>query len=265
MCKEEKNYEVIKKDLKLFIEKYVDIDDDSIINKIIISFKRIEKGTAIADYQVFINSDDEYLDVILNNSKLRIVPRILPTLHIFSEGTKFHILMNINVDILLEQSEYPYIDHVLNKIVNSEFCDISASLNDYGSICFDFKYKDPLFDNVDNIHIINITKEYKDIEYTKYTKDSIFCSKLIDHCIPVTSSINTNDEFNNVYGTLLGVGNLNNGTGLGIVYVKDDNNHLDINDAEVEAVPVFKYDPIKEKAFLIRFDLVQKISEEEEE
>ena len=95
--------------------------------------------------------------------------------------------------------------------------------------------------------------------------DAIFCSKLIGHCIPITSSIYTNDEFNNVYGTLLGIGNLNDGTGIGIVYAENDNNHLDLDDTTVEAIPMFKYDPINDTASLESFDLVMKISEEEEE
>lgn len=263
---EERNYEIIKENLKLFIEKYVNINDDSIINKIITLFKQIKKGigTTITDYYIDTYSDDEYLNVLLSNYKIHVIPRILPTLHIFSEGTKFHISMNINVDILFEQSEYPYADHILNKIINSESCDISAFIGDSGSLCFDFKYKDPLFSNVDNIHVIGIAKKYKNINYNKYT-DAIFCSKLIGHYIPITSSVYTNDEFNNVYGTLLSIGNLDDGTGLGIVYAENDNNHLDLDDTTVEAVPVFRYDPINDMASLESFDLVKKISEEEEE
>lgn len=261
---EERNYEITKENLKLFIDRYVDIDNDSIINKIITLFKQIKKETIIIDHWVNIYSDDEYLDVLLSNYKLRVVPRILPTLHIFSEGTKFRISMNINVDILFEQSEYPYADHTLDKIINSESCDISAFIDDSGSLCFDFKYKDPLFNNIDNVHVIGIAKKYKNINYNKYM-DAIFCSKLIGHCIPITSSIYTNDEFNNVYGTLLGIGNLNDGTGIGIVYAENDNNHLDLDDTTVEAIPMFKYDPINDTASLESFDLVMKISEEEEE
>ena len=35
---EERNYEITKENLKLFIDRYVDIDNDSIINKIITLF-----------------------------------------------------------------------------------------------------------------------------------------------------------------------------------------------------------------------------------
>ena len=250
------DYEVIK---KISYEIKKEFNNDDIGYNIIRLTKELNnrkyKGILMDNKYFETNSDNYFLNTLMCYN------------HIYYDIKTFKTYINIEsnaiarsyveLELSINHTVFPYIDHAIANILKSEYTDIDMDLSDNGNkIIITINYNKPSKGYV--FHDIPISIEYERVKYLEKYADNVFCAKLLNGDINIMSMISEKSYENIGYLTDI---IRDNGTKYIRCCIKESyDNKLDYD--KMEAIPIFDYDPINEIGKLNRFKLDRKISEE---